>query len=232
MQSKKDLKEMDEILKDEIPSFEGVDEFDGGVKKPKPKNEKQIRREAKKKVDDFNKEQVKLRSNLFKLSKKGISSFCFVAVDGGSSGGFMGDAGSIVEALYISAKNNPQIFAILQYSLDAVKAQRLVEEENVKENSISKLYDLGIISNSLYDALDNLEILSIEQLEKFDKSEVAGWKRIGKSAIDSICKLMDQRGLSFKDDVESVVDEVDGEMEKLKSKAGVKEKGKIIKIGK
>ncbi len=154
----------------------------------------------KKAKQNFNREAGKVKRQLMDIAKKyGISSMSHLAIDGDFSGGMIGDAGAVIEALFFSAKRDKHIRQMLELTVEALKSQDEIDErERLAGLQVSTLFDAGRLSNKLFNTLSELEIITLDDVTVFTQKEFSVKKGIGKKAMEEIAVLMKENKLEFK----------------------------------
>jgi hypothetical protein len=160
----------------------------------------EVKTEPKKEVVlvGFDRIAVDMKKKVEKLARqKGISSFNIMGIPTREgvpkySGGMVGNPEVLVEGLYNMANQRPEIKALLEITVNALR-----EAEVLRKTKLSELLDAGKIKAGLFNILNNAEIYDLTQLTTVTVDEVMDYKNLGEQSLKDLTKLLHERGLDF-----------------------------------
>lgn len=147
----------------------------------------------------FNRIAGDMKKKVEKLARqKGISSFNIMGIptrDGVPkySGGMVGSPEILVEGLYNMALQRPEIKALLEITVNALK-----ETAILRVTKLSELLEAGKIKIGLFNILNNAEIYDLKQVAEKTIDEVAEYRNLGEQSLKDLTKLLEERQMTFK----------------------------------
>lgn len=148
----------------------------------------------------FDKIAGDMKSKVEKLGRqKGISSFTIMGVPTKGvpkySGGMVGDAVILVEGLFNMATQRPEIKALLEITVKALK-----HADFLKITDLDELHKEGFVSEALYISMHNNDVFDLKEIAENHTKEVVTslFDEVSEELVQELEKLLHERGLDFK----------------------------------